>query len=131
MATVIQFPAQPPPRLKEIVRANGEGVITEWLLAHGDARARFRIRITNLRRVPPPWPKTQFRHLGDGIAEIKWKAGKKEFRAIGFDLDGYFLMVIGCTHKQSVYDPRDCLDTAKRRKNEVKRGEWRAINFEP
>ena len=118
-------------RLQEIVGSNGKGVITTWLSGYGDARARFRIRVMRLRQSQRPWPKTEFRPLGKGLFEIKWKAGKKEFRAIGFDRGDCFVMVIGCTHKQNVYDPHDCLNTATRRKGEVERGEWRTIDFEP
>ena len=133
MATVIPFPTPSLGgfRLQEIVRGSGKGVITVWLSSYGDARARFRIRVRHLRGTPRPWPKTQFRPLGKGVFEIKWKAGTKEFRALGFDRGDYFVMVIGCTHKQAVYDPHDCLNTANRRKSEVERGEWRIIDFEP
>jgi phage-related protein len=134
MATVIQFPSPPPSslRLREVVGNNGRGVVTSWLSLHSEARARFRIRVRNLRRIGRvDWPKTQFRHLGNGLAEIKWKAGKKEFRAIGFDHDDHFVMVLGCTHKQNVYDPPDCLNTAARRRREVEHGKWRTIDFEP
>ena len=133
MAPVIQFPKQTGVsfRLQEIAGSSGKGVITAWLSGYGDGRARFRIRVMRLRQSQRPWPKTEFRPLGKGLFEIKWKAGKKEFRAIGFERKDYFVMVIGCTHKQNVYDPHDCLNTAARRKGEVEHGNWRTIDFEP
>src|SRR5437762_2703690 len=116
MSPVIHFPAQPAAdfQLQEIVTRNGNGIITAWLSSYSEAQARFRIRVRHLRQSPRPWPKTQFRPLGKGLFEIKWKAGRKEFRAIGFDRGDYFVMVIGCIHKQAVYDPHDCLNTAVR-----------------
>ncbi len=40
-------------------------------------------------------------------------------------------MVLGCTHKQKVYDPPNSLSTAHTRKNEAERGLWRVIDYEP
>ena len=109
-------------RLREIVGANGKGVITNWLSKEGGARAKFHVRIGNLRLVPrTDWNNAQFHKLkdADGICEIKWKAGDKEWRALGFDKDDYFVMLLGCTHKEDVYDPKNCIETAKARKKEV------------
>jgi hypothetical protein len=130
MANVIRFPLPPEPRLREALRNSGVGVITAWITS--GARARFRIRVKNLRRVPrTQWSIKQFRCLEDGLYEIKWEFGKKQFRVAGFDRSGYFVMVVGYTHKQGVYDPHDWLNTAKQRKGEVERAERRTIDFEP
>ena len=132
MKSVLQFPALPTLLLEELVGANGKGVITRWLSPYPGSRAKFRIRVQNLRRIPQAeWTKKQFHHLEDGIAEIKWEFGKKEFRAVGFYRGGFFLMLIGCIHKQKVYDPPGWLDTAKRRKREVNDGQWRTVGYEP
>jgi hypothetical protein len=134
MRNVVQFPAPDPQSLllKELVGSNGKGVITVWIAAYPGARAKFRIRVTNLRRVPQAqWKKQQFRFLGGGLAEIKWKHADKEFRVVGFYRGGFFLMLIGCIHKQKVYDPHDWLKTAKRRKGEVENGHWNTVEHEP
>jgi hypothetical protein len=120
-------------RLREIVGANGEGVITDWLSTESDARARFHVRIGNMRKVPKTdWTKKQFRKLkkADGIAEIKWEAGNKQWRALGFEKDGYFLMLIGCTHKGDVYVPASCIQTAMRLKKEVEKGQHKIIDYQ-
>src|SRR5437763_1542528 len=118
MASVIQFPAHSL-LLQEILGAGGKGVITAWLAKHPGARAKFRIRVRKLRLVPRvDWNTKQFRYLESGIAELKWDWEKKEFRALGFDHKGYFVMVLGCIHKGKVYDPANWLDTAKTRKAE-------------
>src|SRR5450432_1049055 len=122
MKNIVQFPTQTVLSLllMESVGSNGKGAITAWIAAYPGSRAKFRIRVMNLRRTPQAeWKKQQFRYLGGGLAEIKWKHSDKEFRAVGFYRDGFFLMLIGCTHKQGVYDPHDWLNTAKRRKGEV------------
>lgn len=131
MADVIQFEPQGTVfRLREVV--GSRGVITSWLAKEPSARARFRVRVRDLRRISRnDWTKKQFRGLGNGLSEIKWESGKKQWRAIGFDYKGYFVMVIGCTHKDKVYDPVECLKTAKQRKDEVERGLWGMVDYEP
>lgn len=120
-------------RLQEIVGANGKGVITDWLSGQNAARAKFHVRVGNMAKVPPTdWNKKQFHKLkkADGVAEIKWEAGNKQWRALGFNRNGFFVMVVGCTHKDDVYDPKGCIETAIRRKGEVERGVYKIINYE-
>jgi hypothetical protein len=134
MGYVLPFraqPATPSLRLREVAKG-GIGEITQWFAANRGARARFRIRVEHLQKIPrTDWNVAQFRKLHEGLAEIKWKCGKKQFRAIGFDFSDSFVMVIGCTHKMNVYDPVECLKTAKRIKGEVENGIRRTIAFTP
>src|SRR5579863_4466815 len=118
--------------LREITGADGQGVIPRWLSRNRETKARFRVRIGNMSKVPrTDWTKQQFHKLKDayGVAEIKWEAGKKQWRAMGYDKDGYFVMLIGCTHKDDQYDPRNCINTAIRLKQETERGEHTIIDF--
>jgi hypothetical protein len=120
-------------RLREIVGANGKGVITDWLSKEGGARAKFHVRIGNLRLVPrADWNKKQFHKLRDAndVCEIKWKSGDRQWCALGFDKDNYFLMLLGCTHKDEVYGPRNCIETAKFRKREVEDGKRTIIDYQ-
>jgi hypothetical protein len=131
MEPVIQFPAVTPFKLREIVGGRG-GVITDWLSSRTEARAAFRVRVNNLRKVPRvQWTKNEFRYLGSGLWEIKWKPSNVPYRALGFDSGGYFILVIGCTHKMKAYDPRSCIKTAKKLKREVENGQWGTADFEP
>ena len=131
MEKVVQFPGSGL-RLKELLGVAEKGLFTLWLSRYPGARAKFRVRVKNLRLTPQAeWNKTQFRHLGKGLSEIKWTFGKKEFRAVGFYHGGYFVVLLGCTHKQGVYDPHDWLQTAKKRKGEVENEEWSTIDHEP
>jgi hypothetical protein len=119
-------------RLQEIVGGNGKGAITAWLSKFPGSRARFRVRVRDLRRIPrADWTKKQFNGLGDGLHEIKWEWGKKQWRALGFDRNGYFVMVLGCTHKQNVYDPVECLTTARKRKGDTEKELWGIVGYEP
>jgi hypothetical protein len=131
---VLQFRAQSPAeslRLREVAK-EGVGEISQWFAENKGARAKFRIRVQHLlKMLRTDWNVAQFRKLDDGLAEIKWKCGKKQFRAIGFDFSGSFVMVLGCTHKMNVYAPSECLKTAQRIKGEVENGIRQTIEFTP
>jgi len=59
-----------------------------------------------------------------GISEIRLKSENTQIRLVGcFAPDSKYIFLIGCTHKQQVYDPHSCLDTADRRKAEIDRRE--------
>ena len=133
MASVIQLPipAVTPFPLQEIVGRRG-GVITTWLSSDPGSRAKLRIRVGNLRRMRrTDWTDKVFKNLGAGLSEIKWKYGDVPYRALGCDHEGYFVLVIGCTHKMKAYNPRNCIDTARRLIAEVKNGQHISIRFEP
>jgi hypothetical protein len=64
------------------------------------------------------WKYPEFKRLDDGLGEIRWKCDKKQHRVIGCSWknpSGY-LLLIGCTHKQEIYDPPDAIQTAGRRR---------------
>jgi phage-related protein len=131
MQKVVQFPGSGL-RLKELVGPSGKGLIALWLSSYPGARAKFRVRVKYLRLTPQvQWNRKQFRNLGSGLSEIKWKYSDKEFRVVGFYRSGHFVMLLGCTHKQGVYDPHNWLQTAKQRKREVENEEWSTIEHEP
>jgi hypothetical protein len=118
--------------LRQIVVGGRGGVITDWLKNEPAARAAFRNRVKYLRKMKrADWNKKQFRGLQKGVSEIKWESDKKTWRALGFDYGGYFVLLNGCTHKDGVYDPRDWLETAIRRKGEVQLGQWSVADYEP
>jgi hypothetical protein len=64
-----------------------------------------------------------------GLGELRWISMKKQHRLIGFFKDGVWYAVVGCTHKQQVYDPHDALDTAKRYKGQIERGEVITVDY--
>ena len=63
-----------------------------------------------------------------GLSELRWTAGQKEHRIIGYRIDDtkdgqhQYVMLIGCTHKQRNYIPPNALHTAKKRKAEIEKG---------
>lgn len=74
--------------------------ISDWKMPH------YRPRLTNLK----------------GIGELRWKSGRKEQRLLGFFMDGAWIAVIGCTHKQQIYQPANALETARKHREEIKSG---------
>jgi putative component of toxin-antitoxin plasmid stabilization module len=127
----VQLPGPPYLRLKQIAGIDKIGVITNWLKKEPAARARFRVRVEYLAKFPETERnKKQFRHLGKGLYEIKWESGKP-YRALGYNEGGYFVMVLGCTHKDKVYDPPNCKTTAARLMEESKNGYWNIIDYDP
>jgi hypothetical protein len=123
--------AKPSLLLMEIIGAGrAVGEITAWLAGSAEARAAFRVRVVNMALTPRPfWHKKQFRKLEGDLCELKWKAENSEWRALGFDYEGYFVMVLGCIHKGGVYDPPNWKKTAQGRIMEVKNGRWKRIPF--
>jgi hypothetical protein len=64
------------------------------------------------------WAYPDFKRLGEGLGEIRWKCDGKQHRVIGHSWknpNGY-LLLIGCTHKQRIYDPPDAIRTADKRR---------------
>jgi len=53
------------------------------------------------------------------FGELKWKAGNKQYRLLGFFQKGHWYALIGCTHKQQRYNPASALDTAAARMKQV------------
>lgn len=69
------------------------------------------------------WNEPQAKKLQgvDDIYEIRFKAEKKQYRALGFFGPGVseFTITVWATHKQNIYDPNDAIETANKRRNEV------------
>jgi hypothetical protein len=65
-----------------------------------------------------------------GLGELRWITGKKQHRLLGFFGDGVWYAVLGCTHKQNIYDPSDALATAVKRKNEIQKGEVKTVGYD-
>ena len=64
------------------------------------------------------------------FGELKWKAGQKQHRLFGFFSSGNWYALMGCTHKQRVYDPADAKDTAKKRMKQIERGEVQTVKYD-
>jgi len=80
--------------------------------------------LKNMRRTTD-WNMPDYRPLrnGKGLGELRWVSMGKQHRLLGFFMKSEWYAVVGCTHKQQVYDPHDALETAKRYKGRIERGE--------
>jgi len=96
----------------------GNNLIAEWYCGISvDARAMFNDLLDVLSK-KAEWKYPDFKRLDDGLGEIRWKCDDKQHRVIGCSWKnpkGY-LLLIGCTHKQKVYNPPDAIATANKRR---------------
>ena len=93
------------------------------------AQADFVTLISQLE-VLKDWAMPEFRLLRGknfkDLGELRFKTEKKQHRIIGFaSKEDEYILLIGCFHKDNVYNPRDALETAIKRKRLVKSGEGR------
>lgn len=102
--------------------------ITSWKATSISVQQRSDVNtLLGILRNQRKWSPRDFRpHLQgyEGISEIKLKSEGVQVRMVGCFKPGFkYVILIGCTHKDSVYDPHKCLATASNRKHEVDRGE--------
>lgn len=76
------------------------------------------------------WRGPDYRRLDDGIGELRWKSENKQQRLLGFFQDGVWYALIGCKHKQQIYTPQNCLDTAKKRKRQIQNNEVTTVDYD-
>src|SRR5205085_10665904 len=65
------------------------------------------------------WTMPLYRQLGAGLGELRWWSEGKQQRLLGFFVGEVWYAVIGCKHKGKIYQPAECLDTARGRKTEL------------
>lgn len=106
--------------------SSGRDAITVWrrrlLPARRAALDTFLDRIAKMRT----WPSVICSPLKghSGCWELRWTAEKVEHRIFGkFAGSGLFIMFVGCTHKQRIYDPANALETMDDRKRKLISGE--------
>ena len=105
----------------------GNNLIEEWYLdLPEEAQADFDVVLKTLS-VTDNWRgMSEFKSLGrDRLCEIRFKAGKVQYRPAGFFGPGAkcFSIYVGCYKKGNVYTPPDAFDLAIKRREKVTRGE--------
>lgn len=65
-----------------------------------------------------------------GLGELRWESERKQHRLIGYLQGGTFFALIGCTHKQQIYDPSEALKTADKRRLQIERGEASTVAYD-
>jgi hypothetical protein len=88
--------------------------------------------LKNMRKTRDWHPPEYRRSLrgGEGLGELRWRSENKQHRLLGFFTKGAWYAVVGCTHKQQIYDPADSLATAKRYKKQIERGEVQTVEYD-
>lgn len=105
----------------------GNDLIEEWYLnLLPEAQAEFDVTLKTLS-ITEDWRElSEFKSLGrDGLCEIRFKAGKTQYRPAGFFGPGSkcFSIYVGCHKKGGVYNPPDAFALAIKRRGKVLRGE--------
>jgi hypothetical protein len=104
----------------------GNNLIQEWyedLLPQ--ARADFDTTLKTLA-IASEWRELkQFKALGKGLGEIRFKSGGVQYRPAGYFGPGArtFSIYVGCHKKQNIYDPPNAFELAAKRKAKVEAGE--------
>jgi hypothetical protein len=105
----------------------GNNLIEEWYLSlPEEAQAEFDVTLKILSITHEWRGLSEFDNLGrDGLCEIRFKAGKIQYRPAGFFGPGpkCFSIYVGCYKKGKIYNPPDAFDLAKKRMGRVMRGE--------
>jgi hypothetical protein len=113
----------------DYISVQGRNAITDWydrLLSQEQTDFDTMIRILAKTR---QWRMPEFRWIKGrpyaGLGEIRFTSERKQHRVVGFygPRQQQFTMLIGCTHKQNIYNPPNALDTAARRKREIETGD--------
>jgi hypothetical protein len=128
-------------RIRCYVSPAGKPKIAEWrdglsVEERADADAFIRIMRMDTDWGPPNY-RPQLRPIKGvkasqvrGLGELRWISAKKQHRLLGFFGDGVWYAVLGCTHKQNIYNPADALATAVKRKNEIQRREVKTVEYD-
>jgi hypothetical protein len=114
-------------KLQQYVTSGGRGAIEDWRKklppgARADCDTFLKLMVKSKTWEPPDLKLLR----GDchGLAELRWPSGGAQYRILGHRLgENEFLMLIGCTHKQKIYDPPAAFETAKRRFKEISKNE--------
>lgn len=111
----------------------GNNKIQDWYQAlSAQARADADAFITFMRRTAD-WHMPDYRprlQAAKGLGELRWPSENKAHRLLGFFMKGSWYAVVGCTHKGKVYNPADSLETAKRYKSQIERGQAETVEYD-
>jgi hypothetical protein len=106
---------------RDYVSPSGRNQIADWYTGlRPQVKADFDRLIQILERTRE-WREPFFKRLKGkkyrGLGEFRWETARVQYRIIGCvgSRSGEYVLLIGCIHKGSVYNPPECLDTAVQR----------------
>jgi hypothetical protein len=105
----------------EFVTLGGRGVITQWVDKdiEMEAEIEFHATLTALAVTPRDlWVRPDYSPFDSEIGEIRFFANKLQHRVFGFFLADVskYVMLVGATKKGKIYNPREAVDTARKRR---------------
>lgn len=108
--------------------ANGRRPVEDWLSSLTPEVRQTFATLLRLMAKMARWEAPEFKRLTGnkklaGLGEIRVSADKP-YRLIGMNGpgEGEYTLLIGCTHKQQVYTPKDAKETANKRRKLVEKG---------
>lgn len=104
-----------------------KGFIAEWYGSElgVEAQAEFDNLLIELAATHrTAWGMPDFKPLGGGIFELRFKAEGKQYRPLGYDGPGprQFTILVGAYKKMKKWTPRDAQKTALKRRKEIEDG---------
>lgn len=118
---------------RSYVSPAGRDQIEKWYAAQSDAaQAAFDAVLDYLgQREREKWRRPEFDQLGGryrDLGELRFDVGNVEYRPLGFfgPVRAAFTILVGATKKGKIYDPRDALETALKRRKEALRDPTRS-----
>lgn len=99
-------------------------VITQWVAKDLAMEAEIELHDTlRFLSVTPRqlWTRPEYSPFDAEISEIRFKANGLQHRVFGFFLsdEKQYVMLIGAQKKMKIYDPRDAIETARKRRKLV------------
>jgi hypothetical protein len=113
-------------QLKQFRSASGREVISDWRRKDLSPGRRSGMDLFLKRIVTmPDWPSEICKPLKGhtGYWELRWTSEKVEHRILGYKELESFVMLVGCTHKQRVYDPHGAFQILRDRISKLERKE--------
>lgn len=109
------------------VAPSGRDMIDKWYRAQSlEAQAAFdAVREYLAQRTRDEWRRPEFDLLSGAkfrvLGELRFEVANVQYRPLGFfgPARAEFTLLVGATKKGKVYDPRNAMDTALRRRTEV------------
>jgi hypothetical protein len=124
--------------MQYVAPASGKRPVEIWLDEVPDGARRRFLAVLVLAARERQWQSPEFKRLtvADGkykYGEFRVLADRTQWRLIGRSgpRPGEYTLLIGCSHKQSRYDPPNALETAVRRWSEIERGNASVVEFRP
>jgi hypothetical protein len=111
----------------------GNNKIADWYHGLHPAEQADTDTFLRIMRLTVDWSLPNYRPRLQGykgLGELRWDSMGRKHRLIGFFMRSNWYALVGCTHKQQVYDPHDALKTAKRYKGQIERAEVGTVDYD-